>query len=211
MKSKNYKQSIVGLDFTDSILKEFFEKDGGIVQSGKIRKSYILASQWDLLFLQSIRIPEDHPLRSNSRFLSRADDRHYLAELLLFTSSIDLIARIMKKSTPKERGETNKVFFTSSARRWFGFSRTQSLALWEIRNQVVHCYSLTNSTTIYASGGSAVAYDRQKKLWKVNASGLLSRLIDAKNKCKKYISSRSLIKRHEYAKYIYDHGFFYAQ
>jgi hypothetical protein len=204
-------RSIVPLGNTDRVLSEFFQLDGGITPSGKQRKSYLLASQWDLLFLQSISVPEDHNFRSHSQFSRRVDDKHFLAELLLFTSAVDLIARIMHRNTPRESRSSNRKYFVGSARRWFGLTKTQSNILWVIRNQIVHMYSLNELSILAVAGGAPMTYIRSSKVWRINASALYTRLISAKNKSENYIKSKSLKTRNKYARYIYEHGFYYSQ
>lgn len=198
----------IPLSQTDTILNEFFVKDGGLTPPGAIRNSTLLACKRDFLFLRGSGIfPEEHKLSSEQQDILLGK-MPVFAGILVYCSTVDLLARIMKRSVPKNM---SKAYFLWSAKRWFNHSNTRASALWELRCGVSHQYKIEPGLRAVPAGFSgSMRYNRVLGKWEFNLNGMFGDIRRAISDSHRYLNSLTLPTRNKYARFIYEHGFFYT-
>ncbi len=193
---------------TDSVLREFFIKAGGITPSGAIRRSTLLSCKNDFLFLRGTKLRQPPLNLSKKQEKAMISNLPSFAAILLYCSAIDLLARVMRKKIPKNK---SKQFFTWSAKKWFGLSRNKSLALWKMRCAMSHQYKIEQGQRAVPHGFSgSMTYDRKGKKWVFNINGMFGDINKAIPRAYSYIEKQKKLTRHKYAKFIFENGFFYT-
>lgn len=199
----------VPLEKTDKLLKEFFIKDGGLTSVGSKRRSTLLACKDDYKFLRGndFYSRELDLKKEQISFLSSRIPS--FAAILVYCSSVDLLARIMKRDAPKNK---SREYFLWSAKRWFGHSTAQSLALWEMRCAMSHQYKIEVGQRAIQSGfNGSMRYSKKDKKWEFNLNGMLGNIRHATEKSYEYINKKNIKTKNKYSEFIYEHGFFYTQ
>ena len=131
------------------------------------------------------------------------------AAILVYCSSIDLLARVMKKKIPKNN--SSKRFFLWSARKWFNLSESKSQAAWDLRCSMSHQYRVEASQKAVPHGfNGSMTYDRKDKKWVFNLNGMFGDIRTAIPKAYAYIKKQKLSSRHKYAVFIANNGFYYT-
>lgn len=199
---------VVPKDKVDKVLNEFFVKDKLLTPNSAIRHSTLLACKRDFLFLRGAKL--DQPPFNLSK-VQASEIRNNLpsfAAILVYCSSIDLIARVMKRSLGTN---SSKKYFLWSAKRWFGLKNSQSLALWKLRCAMSHQYMIDKNQSAVPFGFSgSMAYDRKSKKWVFNLNGMFGNIRHAIDNAYQNINSKSAKTKQEYANFIYEFGFFYT-
>jgi hypothetical protein len=205
---KIYGMSSVPINKVDNVLKEFFVQDGGITETGPVRKSTILSCRNDFAFLRGIVFYDGGIGLSSDQIKKLNNKIPSFAAILVYCSAIDLLARVMKRKTGER---ISRKYFLWSSRRWFGHSKAESLALWNLRCGVSHQYKIERGLTAVPFGFSGpIRYNRSTKKWEFNLNGMFGSIKKAISKANDYIMEKKIKTRHNYAVFIYEHGFFYV-
>lgn len=202
---KNFK---LPLSSTDKVLSEFFEKDGGITPNELIRRSTLLACEKDYRFLRGIKLDQPPYNLDKQQYEAVLSNMPSFACILVYSSTIDLLARIMKRSVPNSK---SRLFFLWSARRWFKLNTSQSKALWKLRCAMSHQYRIEKDQRAIPYGfNGSMLYDKKTKRWVFNLNGMYGDIRHAKINTYEYIKNCKLSTRHKYARFIFEYGFFYT-
>ncbi len=199
---------ILPLSSTDKVLSEFFEKDGGFTPNGLIRRSTLLACDKDYRFLRGIKLDQPPYNLDKIQYEAVLNNMPAFACILVYSSMIDLLARVMKRSVATNK---SRIFFIWSAHRWFKLSNSQSKALWKLRCAMSHQYRIEKDQRAVPYGfNSSMLFDRKTKRWVFNLNGMYGDIRLAKRIAYEYIKNCKLSTRHKYARFIYEYGFFYT-
>ncbi len=190
------------------ILEEFFVKDKGLTRNGLVRNSTILACKRDFLFLRGVKLDlPPYNLNKDQRDAIRSNLPSFAA-ILVFCSSIDLLARIMKRDMGIYK---SRKYFLWSSKKWFNLSYSKRIALWKMRCAMSHQYKIERNQRAVPYGfPGSMTYDRNYKIWIFNLNGMFGDITRAINISKEYINSKSERTRQKYANFIYQNGFFYT-
>ncbi len=130
------------------------------------------------------------------------------ATISLFCSSIELLARVLKKRRPKNF--ENKRFFISCASRWFGLDMEASSELWKLRNSVSHQYTLSRKHIARRFGSSAVIEKGPEGFWIFYLHAMYSSLLKASRDICEHVNTQTEEEKKKISKYILKNGFFYV-
>ncbi len=191
-----------------TVIDEFFVKDRGLTPNGLIRNSTLLACHRDFLFLRGVKL--EYPPYSLNREQSNAirDNLPSFAVILVYCSAIDLVARVMHRSTGNGK---SKKYFIRSAKRWFGLNSSQCNALWKLRCAMSHQYMIEkDQRTVPFGFNGSMMYDKKLRKWVFNLNGMYGDMRRAKEAAYLHINSKSDRTKKKYANFIYEYGFFYT-
>ena len=200
-------KNVVPIGKVDKTIEEFFCEDGGITSNSLIRKSTLLACKRDFLFLRGGKFTQ-HPYNlSKSQNDAMQENLPSFAAILVYCSAIDLLARVMKRETPKNKSEK---LFLWSARRWFGLTRTKSKALWQLRCSMSHQYMIAkNQRTVPFGTSGSMVYDKKYRTWVFNLNGMFGDIRKAISKSYEKVLTNSGKTKQKYANFVYEYGFYY--
>jgi hypothetical protein len=200
---------VVPISSVENIIDEFFQKDKKLTPGGAIRNSTLLACKRDFLFLRAPKLEyEPYNLSKDQANALRADMPSFAA-MLVYCSAIDLLARVMKKTTGNN---SSKKYFLWSAKKWFGRNNSQSIALWKMRCAMSHQYMIEKNQRAVPFGFSgSMMYDKKQRKWNLNLNGMYGDINHAIQKSHEHIKNLSKSTQQKYAKFIYEYGFFYTQ
>lgn len=205
----NTHQVIVPINTTDALLESFFIKDGGFTRSGAVRRSTLLTCKRDFIFLRGSMLSDPGLRLDKKQIESIQASMPTFAAILVYCSSIDLLARVMKKKTPKNN--SSKSFFLWSAKKWFNLSDSKCRAVWEMRCSMSHQYRIeTNQRAVPHGFNGSMTYDRKDKKWVFNMNGMFGDIRTAIPRAYEHISKQKLSSRHKYAVFIANNGFYYT-
>ena len=191
------------------VINEFFQKDRTLTPNGAIRNSTLLACKRDFLFLRAPKFEFQPYSLSKSQADALRADMPSFAAILVYCSSIDLLARVMKKSTGIHN---SKKYFLWSAKKWFGRNNSQSNALWKMRCAMSHQYMIEKNQRAVPFGFSgSMLYDKKQRKWTLNLNGMYGDITHAIQKAHGHIQGLSKSTQQKYANFIYEYGFFYTQ
>jgi hypothetical protein len=189
----------------DQDINEFCFSESSVIYGGiRSRRSLLLELKNDIDYnlglygtFENTGIPE-----------SKISDLESIIPLLvvphLYTTAIDLFARILHKTHKPPRGK-NKEWFVESAKKFFGLSDEVAFELWNFRNALIHEYSIAEFT-ISRSGGDGeiikyigsnkVVFIRQMRLSLDHATHALAEHLSSESHelsilTKDYIESRA--------------------
>lgn len=199
----------IPLDLVPKILEEFFVKDKGLIPKGLIRNSTLLSCKRDFLFLRGTKLDQPPYSMSKDQIDAIHSNLPSFAAILVYCSSIDLLARVMKRKTGSRK---SREYFLWSARRWFNLNYNQSNALWKLRCAMSHQYMIDKGQRAVPFGfPGSMMYDRKYKKWVFNLNGMFGNIRHAIDTTFAYINSKTDKTKQEYANFIYEYGFFYTQ
>jgi hypothetical protein len=201
----------------DEILEEFFVKDGVFSSNGKKRSSIFLALNRDMRILRGIDLTSP-PISMTTEQQRAFNDRiPSFGFILVFCSSVDVLARVWKKRVPDKnkklrngKNEGNGSFFMSCARRWYGMTAAQARELYRLRNSVSHQYIVSKNQGAYAHGFSGVMKRGLNSSWLFNLNGMYGAFTKVKREFYQYVITLPPGAKRKMAEYIDSNGFFWT-
>jgi len=194
----------------DGIIKEFLEKDGSITDN-YIRKSVLLQILRDLKF--NLGIGRDGWVKlmlNDQQAATKNQMLPLLTPILLFCSSVDLLARVeLKRVTlPNENSQVFKNFL----QQHFGISEVEAKVMWKLRNALTHQYKLPRDIVLHRAGSSTfIEKVHQKDYWFIYVHSIYTKLDKVKNEIFTSLMSESQLEKSKTVKFISEHGFILQQ
>lgn len=201
----------------DEIIEEFFVKDGIVISNNKTRRSVFLSLEKDLKFLRGLDLkkpPLSLTKEQQGAFNKRIPSFGFI---LVFCSSIDVLARVWKRRLPDSKRktrsgkiETTGVFFKAFSRRWYKLTDKQTKELYSLRNSVSHQYVVGKKQGAHPFGFSGIMKRGLNSSWLFNLNGMYSAFTKGKREMISYVKSLSAGRKEQLAIYIEQNGFYWV-
>lgn len=193
------------------MLAQFFKSDGKT--SGRsIRKSVLLQMIRDLRF--SLGIGRNGWIRlglSEEQEKIKKDMLPLLAPVLLFSTAVDLLARVKLTRTTR-MGENSEVF-RSFLVQYFGLTPQAAQVFWDFRCSLSHQYTLTKNVMLFRAGSSDIIEEVANRdgLWLIFVHPMYTSLDRVKDRIYEEICSSDEHNKRDAAAFIEKHGFIRQQ
>lgn len=200
----------------DEIIDEFFIEDGVYESNNKTRRSVFLALERDMRILRGLDLNKP-PISMTDEQLRAFNDRiPSFGFILVFCSSIDVLARVWKGRAPDKKRktrngkqETTGVFFKAYSKRWLGLTTKQIDELYNLRNSVSHQYIVGKNHGAYPHGFAGIIKKGLNGSWLFNLNGMYGAFTRVKREFTTYVKTLSPGKKRKIAEYIQEHGFYW--
>lgn len=192
----------------DKILQEFFISDKKLTPAGNIRHSVLLAIKRDLDI--SLAVYKEWKALELTSIQHKALEKFLppFPTISLYTSAIDLLARVLFKRSP--RSSETGIFFRTSASKLFEFNDDEVNELWKLRNDIVHSYSINVNHGVSLFGSSKII-EKEELKYRFYLRPMRSSVIQASEKLYQKILKDDEVNKQETVIYLLDKGFFYSQ